>query len=181
MALYDIEKYDDFLTFSSDHVGKLDQGRDELSCDCKKAIHMFLEEFSQVITLLNWDYIAIEFWFDAGHLYLFPEKIVDKTIDFTNLGATERLDPYFTLCLTSYLKKFDAFIEDDYGKFSENELEAWHFENCKEVFGSINLALSDSTFSNFILNALNRKQIVFRYFGTSREIEYGEKTIAMTE
>ena len=150
-----------------------------LSFDIKKVLNEYMNEFSSEIKNELWDHFAVEFWFDSGQLVFFPEKKLDETPTEYDPFPADRLDPYLIVRLTSYLKKYDVFMEQDYDKFSESEFEAWHLDNCKEVFGSVNLALSDSTLSNFILNALNRKQIVFRYFGTSREIEYGEKTIAL--
>lgn len=175
MAVYETEKYNDSLTYITDQISDLHQKNDELSYDYIKILYAFFEEFSQVISVLDWDYMVVEFWFDCGHLYLFPEKIVDKTIPFNNLGATERLDPYLTICLTSYLKKYDAFVENDC--ISDDEFEAWYLENAKEIFNSLDIALSDHKLSSFILNSLHKEKIVFRYFGSSRETEYGEKII----
>lgn len=178
VALYDIEKYDDYLIISTDQIGKSHRSLEGLSCDFIEALHVFFEEFSQAIILLDWDYIAIEFWFDAGHFYLFPEKQLNELPTEYDPFPADRLDPYLVLCLTSYLKKYDIFIEHDYDKLSETEFLDWHLENCKEVFDSVSLALSDSQLTRFVLDSLNRKNIVFRFFGTSRETTYGEKTIA---
>lgn len=52
-----------------------------------------------------------------------------------------------------------------------------YLENAKEIFNSLDIALSDHRLSSFILNSLNKERIVFRYFGYSRETEYGETTI----
>lgn len=49
-----------------------------------------------------------------------------------------------------------------------------YLENAKEIFNSLDIALSDHRLSSFILNSLNKEKIVFRY---SRETEYGETTI----
>lgn len=177
MTIYNIEKYDDFFDISSDQEGGLNQDIIELSHDYIKAFYMFFEEFSHIITMLDWDYMVVEFWFDCGQLYLFPEKKLYETPTEYDPYPAERLDPYLIVRLTSYLKKYDAYIDHDYGKFSDSELEEWYIQNSKEVFSSLNIALSDHKLSNFILNSLNRKNIVFRYFGSSKETEYGEKTI----
>lgn len=176
MAVYETEKYNDSLTFTSDQISNLHQKIDELTHDLIKILHAFFEKFSQVISMLDWDYMAVEFWLDCGQLYLFPEKIVDKTISFSDLGATERLDPYLTICLISYLKKYDAYVENYY--ISDDEFEAWYLENVKEIVNSLDIALSDYRLSSFILKSLNNEKIVFRYFGCSRETEYGETTIS---
>lgn len=175
MAIYKTEKYNDSLTFTSDQISNLHQKIDELTHDFIEIFYAFFEEFSQVISMLDWDYIAVEFWFDCGQLYLFPEKIVDKTIPFTDLGASERLDPYLTICLTFYLKKYDVFVENDY--ILDDEFEALCLENTKEIFSSLNIALNDHRLSSFMLNSLNKEKIVFRYFGSSRETEYGGKLL----
>jgi hypothetical protein len=44
-----------------------------------------------------------------------------------------------------------------------------YLENAKEIFNSLDIALSDHRLSSFILNSLNKEKIVFRYFGYSRE------------
>lgn len=154
---------------------------DGLSIDIKKVLSEYLNEFSSVIKSDIWDHFAVEFWFDSGQLIFFPEKKLNEMPTEYDPFPADRLDPYLIVRLTSYLEKYDAFIEHDYGKFSESEFEEWHLENCKNVFNSLGIALSDNKLSNFILNALNRENIVFRYFGTSRETEYGEKTIALIE
>ncbi|RKG28992.1 hypothetical protein [Acinetobacter tianfuensis] len=177
MTIFCIEKNNDFLKISSDQAGDINPNVTELSLDYIKAFYMFFEELSHIITRFDWDHIAVEFWFDCGQIYLFPEKKLDEMPTEYDPYPAERLDPYLVLSLTSYLKKYDAFIDHDYGKFSDSEFEEWHIQNSTEVFNSLNIALSNRKLSNFILNSLNRKNIVFRYFGSSRETEYGEKTI----
>jgi hypothetical protein len=175
MAILNIEKYTDFIEVSSDQTYSIEQSGVGLVDDLTFAFQMFFNEFASVIKRENWDHFAVEFWFDSGHLYLFPEKKLDEMHTEYDPFPADRLDPYLVLCLTSYLKKYDIFIEHDYGKLSDSEFEDWHLENCREVFNSVSLALSDNKLTLFVLNSLNRINIAFLYFGTSRELEYGQK------
>ncbi|WP_436897129.1 hypothetical protein [Acinetobacter gyllenbergii] len=143
-----------------------------LSFDLKKVLNEYMNEFSSEIKNELWDHFAVEFWFDSGKLIFFPEKKLDEI-------PTE-YDPFPVVIvrLTSYLEKYDAFIQHDYDKFSESELLDWYLENCREVFTSVRHALSDNTLSDLMIKALNRPNIVFQFYGSSREKTYGEKIIA---
>lgn len=70
-------------------------------------------------------------------------------------------------------------MEYDYSQLSDSEFEEWYLKNCQDVFNSLSLSLSDSEVSNSILMNLNRKKIVFIYFGASREVKYGETTLTL--
>ena len=172
MTIQFIKKDRYYIDFTCNENAK-DEG---LSFDIKLMINEYLNEFSSEIKSQLWDYFAVEFWFDSGQLIFFPEIKLDETPTEYDPYPADRLDPYLIVRLTSYLKKYDTYI--DHNKFTESELEKWYFENLKEVFNSIDIALNNHELSKFILNSLNRKNIVFYYFGTSREIKFGEKTIS---
>lgn len=152
-----------------------------LSIDIQKVFYEYLNEFSVEINSEIWDYFAVEFWFDSGQLIFFPEKKINEVSTEYDPFPSERLDPYFVVVLTSYLKKYDEYIEHDYDSIKEKTFEEWHLMNCREVFDSVSCVLSEIRFSSFILKSLNKKTIIFHYFGTSREIIYGGKTIVSNE
>lgn len=152
-----------------------------LVVDLKEIFCEYLNEFSSQINSEIWDYFAVEFWFDSGQLIFFPEKKINEPPTEYDPFPADRLDPYLIIRLTSYLKKYDAFMEHEYDSLSESAFINWHLKKCREVFDNINLALDESEFSNFILKSLNKKNIVFRYFGTSRETIYGDKVITFSK
>lgn len=151
---------------------------DGLSTDINKVFYAYLSEFCLKIKSEIWDYFAVEFWFDSGKLIFFPEKKLDEMPTEYDPFPVDRLDPYLIVRLTSYLEKYDAFIQHDDDKFSESELLDWYLENCREVFTSVSHALSDNTLSDLMIKSLNRQKIVFQFYGSSREKTYGEKIIA---
>ncbi len=154
---------------------------DGLSIDIKKVLSEYLNEFFSVIKSEIWDHFAVEFWFDCGKLIFFPEKKLDEISTEYDPFPADRLDPYLVVRLTSYLEIYNIFIDNNYYTISENEFEEWCFKNCTEVFNSVSIALSDYRLSSFILNSLNKEIIVFRYFGSSRETEYGGKQLYHTK
>lgn len=170
MTIQFIKKDEYHIDFTCNESAK----GDGLSIDIKKVLSEYLNEFSSVIKNEIWDHFAVEFWFDCGKLIFFPEKKLDEISTEYDPFPADRLDPYLIVRLTSYLEKYDSFMEHN-DKFSESEFEEWHLENCKDVFNSLDIALSDHKLANYILNSLNRGDIVFRYFGSSRETEYGKK------
>ncbi|MCF9047432.1 hypothetical protein [Acinetobacter nectaris] len=177
MTIQFIKKDRYHIDFSSNQQAK----GNNLSTDIKKAFHEYISEFSLEIKSQIWDHFAVEFWFDSGQLILFPEKKLNETLTEYDHFPADRLDPYLIIRLTSYLKKYDTFIEYDYDKLSDSEFEEWHLKNCQDVFNALSLSLIDSEVSNSILMSFNRKKIVFIYFGASRELKYGEKTIILRE
>ncbi len=173
MTLQLIKKDGYHINFSCNE----DATSNALLMDIQKAFYEYLNEFSLEINNEIWDYFAVEFWFDSGQLIFFPEKKLDEEPNEYNPLPSDRLDPYLVIRLTSYLSRYDECIEHDYDVLSENDFEDWCLENYRKVFDTVSHVLNENILSSFILKSLNRRTIIFRYFGVTREKIYGEKII----
>ena len=166
MTLRDVNVLDDCIKAISNESLIFDINNKAFMEDIETLLLQYFKTFNQDLNEMEYDNFAVEFWFDAGQLIIYPEKDLLDRKPFESEYDLDRLDPYFYLVCEEYRIYFDDLISR---KVSDQVSEKEAISKTNDVIDCVSKAIKNINDENNLLKMLGRPKLEIRYFGVTKE------------